>query len=109
MKEDTYSKLEYKEQRKLLTETVQKAFFDSVKLDAIALRQAYSLGTEFVDAFDTYTGFLNSFKNSLSPEIDWDNLEEENSYDTNLYFELLESSGKLQRMLREELISVRES
>lgn len=81
---------------------------ESSKLDSIALRQAYSLGKEIVVAYQRFLETTDEFAKTCSfPK----NIEAfgEKYYDEKLFDKVVESAGNVQKLLRDKLISIRNS
>lgn len=74
-------------------------------MESIAVRYAYTLGDEIVSEYRNLNEIWESFYKSVRSVEDL----ESSYYDEELFYKVCESAGKLQTMLDEELISIRDS
>jgi hypothetical protein len=110
IKKGFLTKEEGDKQRVLITDTGIKVLDESAVFDIVALSHAYSLGKEFVSEYRNYLDAVDKFSDSVKyPNAR--NLEDLDSkdYDKDLYYKVIESAGNIQQLLREKLISIRDT
>ena len=77
-------------------------------MNSIGLRCLYSLGTELVSEYKRYLAMADDFSKSFSLLKNIEDFDEK-YFDEELYYKVAESAGNLQRILRDKLISIRDT
>lgn len=104
---DLLTENEAKEEKLLLIQKFDTSFNEYNQIEAVAIKQAYSFGEGILSEYKELYGLWQKFFATVKMPKDLDN--DKDYFDHEIFYRVCESAGNLQRLLREKLISIRDS